>query len=163
MTHPEFFRSKSSASVSLRFAVIRPESMPSAKMTRYNATRQELFPTTPFLARCGHLARLVQMRTRIMNCCKLAILQGQSARQELLDSGKPLKTPPDLSVPKRDAERQAKLRALLAEGKVRHRPGHYFGHGSSEHSEASENLAAWHKNIAVASVGSTVVGVAEWL
>jgi len=33
----------------------RTKSMPSAEIASYKATRQELFPTTPFLASDGHL------------------------------------------------------------------------------------------------------------
>lgn len=47
---------------------------------------------------------------------RLAI-QDQSDRGNDLFSGKQVKTPQDLNVPKRDAERQAEVRTLLSEGK----------------------------------------------
>ncbi|MGC1596921.1 MAG: hypothetical protein WA774_16325, partial [Candidatus Acidiferrales bacterium] len=45
-------------------------------------------------------------------------IQDQSDRGNDLFSGKQLKPPQNLNVPKRDAERQAKVRALLAEGEI---------------------------------------------
>jgi hypothetical protein len=47
---------------------------------------------------------------------RLAI-QDQSDRGNDLFSGKQVKTPQDLNVPKRDAEGQAEVRTLLSEGK----------------------------------------------
>jgi hypothetical protein len=45
--------------------LIRPESMPSAEITSYNATMQELFPTTPFRPNL----RVADLRTQ---GCKLS-------------------------------------------------------------------------------------------
>jgi hypothetical protein len=81
---------------------------------------------------------------------RLAI-QDQSDRGNDLFSGKQLKTPQDLNVPKRDAERQAKVRALLAEGKVNTGREYYFAALIFQHSETSENLLLAHI-LAVTSV-----------
>jgi hypothetical protein len=78
-------------------------------------------------------------------------IQDQSDRGNDLFSGKQLKTPQDLNVPKRDAERQAKVRALLAEGKVNTGREYYFAALIFQHSETSENLLLAHI-LAVTSV-----------
>lgn len=78
-------------------------------------------------------------------------IQDQADRGNDLFSGKQLKTPPDLNVPKRDAERQAKVRALLAEGKVNSGRDYYFAALIFQHSETSENLLLAHI-LAVTSV-----------
>jgi hypothetical protein len=71
-------------------------------------------------------------------------IQDQSDRGNDLFSGKQLKTPQDLNVPRRDAERQAKVRALLAEGKVSTGRDYYFAALIFQHSETSENLLLAH-------------------
>jgi hypothetical protein len=78
-------------------------------------------------------------------------IQDQSDRGNDLFSGKQLKTPENLNVPKRDAERQAKVRALLAEGKVNTGRDYYFAALIFQHSETSENLLLAHI-LAVTSV-----------
>jgi len=71
-------------------------------------------------------------------------IQDQSDRGNDLFSGKQLKTPPNLNVPKRDAERQAEVRALLAGGKVNTGRDYYFAALIFQHSETSENLLLAH-------------------
>jgi hypothetical protein len=71
-------------------------------------------------------------------------IQDQSDRGDDLFSGKQLKTPQNLNVPKRDAERQAKVWALLAEGKVNTGRDYYFAALIFQHSETSENLLLAH-------------------
>jgi hypothetical protein len=71
-------------------------------------------------------------------------IQDQSDRGNDLFSGKQLKTPQDLNVPRRDAERQAKVRALLAEGRVSTGRDYYFAALIFQHSETSENLLLAH-------------------
>ncbi|MGA7852053.1 MAG: hypothetical protein WCA15_01935 [Candidatus Acidiferrales bacterium] len=71
-------------------------------------------------------------------------IQDQSDRGNDLFSGKQLKTPPNLNVPKRDAERQAKVRTLLAEGKINSGRDYYFAALIFQHSETSENLLLAH-------------------
>jgi hypothetical protein len=78
-------------------------------------------------------------------------IQDQSDRGNDLFSGKQLKTPPNLNVPKRDAERQAEVRALLAGGKVNTGRDYYFAALIFQHSETSENLLLAHI-LAVTSV-----------
>jgi hypothetical protein len=78
-------------------------------------------------------------------------IEDQSDRGNDLLSGKQLKTPANLNVPKRDAERQAKVRALLAEGKVNTGREYYFAALIFQHSETSENLLLAHI-LAVTSV-----------
>lgn len=78
-------------------------------------------------------------------------IQDQSDRGNDLFSGKQLKTPPNLNVPKRDAQRQAKVRELLAEGKVNTGRDYYFAALIFQHSETSENLLLAHI-LAVASI-----------
>jgi hypothetical protein len=78
-------------------------------------------------------------------------IEDQSDRGNDLFSGKQLKTPANLNVPKRDAERQAKVRALLAEGKVNTGREYYFAALIFQHSETSENLLLAHI-LAVTSV-----------
>jgi hypothetical protein len=74
---------------------------------------------------------------------RLAI-QDQSDRGNDLFSGKQVKTPQDLNVPKRDAERQAEVRTLLSEGKVKTGRDYYFAGLIFQHSESSENLLLAH-------------------
>ena len=78
-------------------------------------------------------------------------IQDQSDRGNDLFSGKQLKTPSNLNVPKRDAERQAEVRALLAGGKVNTGRDYYFAALIFQHSETSENLLLAHI-LAVTSV-----------
>lgn len=78
-------------------------------------------------------------------------IEDQSDRGNDLFSGKELKTPPNLNVPKRDAERQAKVRVLLAAGKVNTGREYYFAALIFQHSETSENLLLAHI-LAVTSV-----------
>ena len=74
---------------------------------------------------------------------RLAI-QDQSDRGNDLFSGKRVKTPQDLNVPKRDAERQAEVRTLLSEGKVQTGRDYYFAGLIFQHSESSDNLLLAH-------------------
>jgi hypothetical protein len=78
-------------------------------------------------------------------------IQDQSDRGNDLFSGKQLRTQQNLNVPKRDAERQARVRALLAEGKVNTGREYYFAALIFQHSETSENLLLAHI-LAVTSV-----------
>jgi hypothetical protein len=78
-------------------------------------------------------------------------IQDQSDRGNDLFSGKQLKTPQNLNVPKRDAERQAKVRELLAEGKINTGRDYYFAALIFQHSAKSENLLLAHI-LAVTSV-----------
>jgi hypothetical protein len=74
---------------------------------------------------------------------RLAI-QDQSDRGNDLFSGKQVKTPQNLDVPKRDAERQAEVRTLLSEGKIKTGRDYYFAGLIFQHSESSENLLLAH-------------------
>ncbi|MGA7063364.1 MAG: hypothetical protein WBY69_19305 [Candidatus Acidiferrales bacterium] len=78
-------------------------------------------------------------------------IQDQSDRGNDLFSGKQLKPPQNLNVPKRDAERQAKVRALLAEGEINSGRDYYFAALIFQHSETSENQLLAHI-LAVTSV-----------
>jgi hypothetical protein len=73
---------------------------------------------------------------------RLAV-QDQSDRGNDLFSGKQLKTPPNLNIPKRDAERQAEVRTLLSEGKVHTGRDYYFA-ALFQHSEQFESLPLAH-------------------
>ncbi|MGA8407618.1 MAG: hypothetical protein WB680_10615 [Candidatus Acidiferrales bacterium] len=78
-------------------------------------------------------------------------IQDQSDRGNDLCSGKQLKTPQNLNVPKRDAERQGEVRELLAGGKINTGRDYYFAALIFQHSETSENLLLAHI-LAVTSV-----------
>jgi hypothetical protein len=78
-------------------------------------------------------------------------IQDQSDRGNDLFSGKQVKRSQNLDVPKRDAERQAKVRTLLAEGKINIGRDYYFAALILQHPELSENLLLAHV-LAVTSV-----------
>jgi hypothetical protein len=66
-------------------------------------------------------------------------------------SGRQVKTPQNLNVPKRDAERQAEVRKLLAEGSINTGRECYFAALIFQHSSSAENLLLAHM-LAVTSV-----------
>lgn len=76
-------------------------------------------------------------------------------------SGRQVKTPANLKVSERDAERQAEVRKILAEGKISTGREYYFAALIFQHSSKSEDLMFAHM-LAVTSVARGN-GDAKWM
>jgi hypothetical protein len=104
------------------------------------ATGPSLCQNNPTPKSTPTIPNLPDLNPRLL---RLAI-QDQSDRGNDLFSGKQVKTPQNLDVPKRDAERQAEVRTLLSEGKIKTGRDYYFAGLIFQHSESSENLLLAH-------------------
>jgi len=89
------------------------------------------------------------------------VIEDQWDRGNDMFSGRHVKTPQDLNVTERDAERQADVRKLLAEGKINTGQEYYFAALIFQHSSSSENLLLAHM-LAVTSVSKGNVN-GKWM